>query len=58
MKPLNAAQQIMIACGADQMMVIFGGRKRGRMANNTKRGPGRIHLDGKKEDDKEDEAKQ
>ena len=50
MKPLNKAQQILIACGADQMRVVFGGYKRGRMASNTKKGPGRIHLDGKKDD--------
>ena len=50
MKSLNMAQQILIACGADQMRVVFGGYKRGRMASNTKKGPGRIHLDGKKDD--------
>lgn len=50
MKPLNMAQQILITCGADQMRVVFGGYKRGRMESNTKKGPGRIHLDGKKED--------
>lgn len=50
MKSLNMAQQILIACGADELRVVFGGYKRGRMASNTKKGPGRKHLDGKKED--------
>ena len=50
MKSLNMAQQILIACGADELRVVFGGHKCGRMASNTKKGPGRKHLDGKKED--------
>ena len=50
MKSLNMAQQILIACGADELRVVFGGHKRGRMASNTKKGPGRKHLGGKKED--------
>ena len=50
MKSLNMAQQILIACGADELRVVFGGHKRGRMTSNTKKGPGRKHLDGKKED--------
>lgn len=53
MKSINAAQQILIACGADQMRIVFGGHKRGRLASNTKRGPGRIHMYGKKEEEKE-----
>lgn len=50
MKQLNAAQRILVACGADELRVVFGGHKRGRLANNTKSGPGRIHLDGKKKE--------
>ena len=50
MKSLNMAQQILIACGADELRVVFGGHKRGRMASNTKKGSGRKHPDGKKED--------
>lgn len=56
MKALNAAQMILINCGVDQMRVVFGGFKRGKMASNTKRGPGRIHMYGKKEEEKETTA--
>lgn len=52
MKQLNSAQQLLVALGADELRVVFGAHKRGRLANNTKRCPGRIHLDGKKEDKK------
>lgn len=57
MKPLNKAQQLLIALGFDQMRIIFGSHKRGRLASNTKKGPGRIHLDGKKESEEEKETK-
>ena len=50
MKQLNMAQQILLACGADELLVVFGGHKRERMMSNTKKGHGRKHLDGKKQD--------
>lgn len=47
MKPLNAAQRLLITLGADDIRVVFGGHKRGRLAHHTKRGPGRFHRQGK-----------
>lgn len=44
MKP-NLAQRIMIACGADHLMVTLGHLKRIE-PHPTKRGPGRRHNDG------------
>lgn len=51
---LNTAQTLLVAFGADRDVLAMGGHKRGRFPSNTKKGPGRIHLDGKK--DKDDES--
>ena len=52
MKPMTKAQQILLSLGVDLQVILFGAHKRGRMSSNTKRGPGRIHLTGKKEEEK------
>lgn len=54
MKSLNAAQQILAALGVDHLRLVVGGHKRGRLPSNTKKGPGRIHLEGKKEQEEEE----
>lgn len=55
MKNLNAAQRILIALGADPIRISLGGFRRGRVASNTRKGPGRIHRDGKPEAEAESE---
>lgn len=54
MKSPNVAQQILMALGVDLQVLLMGAHRRGRFASNTKKGPGRIHLTGKKEKEGED----
>lgn len=49
MKPFNTAQKLLATLGVDPLKLMLGQHKRGRLPSNTKKGPGRIHLDGKKE---------
>jgi hypothetical protein len=45
-KPINLAQKILIACGADKFVVLLGHHKE-PFYTNTKKGPGRKHRYGK-----------
>jgi hypothetical protein len=45
----NYAQRLLILLGVDDLVVMLA-HKRGRMPHNTKRGPGRRHLQGKPKD--------
>lgn len=49
MKHPNYAQRLLILLGVDNLVVMLA-HKRGRFPHNTKRGPGRRHLQGKIKD--------
>lgn len=49
--PINTAQEILKALGVDPLALLVGKHKRGRLPSNTKKGPGRIHMQGKKEEE-------
>ncbi|WP_334157898.1 hypothetical protein [Oryzomicrobium sp.] len=48
MKPLNQAQRILIALGVEPQVVLLG-HCREKARSNTKKGPGRMHMNGKTE---------
>lgn len=48
MKPLNQAQRILITLGVDPQVVLLG-HYREKSRSNTKKGPGRMHMNGKTE---------
>jgi hypothetical protein len=43
---INLAQRLLIALGVDPAVVLLG-HKQERTRSNTKRGPGRLHRQGK-----------
>ena len=43
---VNRAQRILIACGADPQVVLLG-HLREKSRSHTKKGPGRVHQNGK-----------
>ena len=47
MLPLTTAQQMLLAFGVPETLVLFG-RKMGKSETNRKKGPGRKHKQGKR----------
>lgn len=43
---INEAQRVLIACGVDHQVVLLGHIKE-RSRSHTKKGPGRVHQQGK-----------
>lgn len=43
---INEAQRVLIQCGVDHQVVLLG-HVRDRSRSHTKKGPGRVHQNGK-----------